>query len=163
MGKKKQKKIWHLVVALIVVVVGGMLFVGAAAGWFSEKKARLSEEYYKDNVGIMDFDAAEYDSLASEGKSFLVLVDQEECNTADQLREFTENLAVEKNVAIYRIMFEEMKKSSLGEYVKYYPSFVVVSKGKVLAFLRADSDEDADEYNNYEDFSNWVSRYVVGL
>lgn len=160
MGKKKQKKTWQLVVALVVVVISGVLFVGAAAGWFSEKKARISEEYYTDNVGLMDFDAAEYDSLASEGKSFLVLVDQGGCNTADRLREFAENLAVEKNVAIYRIMFDEMKKSKMGEYVKYYPSFVVVSRGKVLAFLRADSDEDADAYNNYEAFLGWIDQYV---
>ena len=57
-------------------------------------------------------------------------------------------------------MFSDVKGSSLGEKVKYYPSMAIISKGKVLAWLRADSNDDAPAYNNYEDFENWMRKHL---
>jgi hypothetical protein len=62
----------------------------------------------------------------------------------------------ETGILAYRMMFEEVKESSLYTQVKYYPSVVVVSRGRVMAYLRADSDEDADKYNDYDAFKKWM-------
>ena len=61
---------------------------------------------------------------------------------------------------MYRMMFAEVKESSLHDQVKYYPSVVVVDKGRVRVWLRADSDEDAEMYNNYDVFNDWMGRYI---
>ena len=58
-------------------------------------------------------------------------------------------------------MFSNIKESSLHEFVKYYPSVVLVSRGKPLEWLKADSDEDAEIYNNYNKFENWMNKYLV--
>ena len=67
----------------------------------------------------------------------------------------------ETGILTYRMMFAEVKESSLHEQVKYYPSVAIVSRGKVMAYLRADSDEDVEIYNNYDAFKEWMGKYLA--
>ena len=156
MAKKKNRKILPLMMALIVVVLGSILFVGAASGWFDNHKVKLDAEYYADGAEFMELTAGEYKRLIEAKKSFVVMVDQSGCTTADRLREYVTRYMTETGILVYRMMFAEVKESSLHEKVKYYPSVAVVSKGKVVAYLRADEDVDADKYNDYDAFKKWM-------
>ena len=156
MAKKKNRKILPLVMALIIVVLGSILFVGAASGWFDNHKVKLDAEYYADGAEFMELTAGEYEGLIEAKKSFVVMVDQSGCTTADRLREYVTRYMTETGILAYRMVFEEVKESSLHTQVKYYPSVVVVSRGRVMAYLRADSDEDADKYNDYDAFKKWM-------
>lgn len=153
--KRKTKTIW-LVVWLIIIVVGGVLFVGAVAGWFGGGDFVLDAEYYSEEPGLRDLSASEYESLLAAKKSFIVFVDQNGCSTADTLREFVTKYAEDHNMIIYRMMFSAVKESSLHEKVKYYPSVVLVFKGKVWKYLRADEVADAAVYNDYDAFLRWM-------
>lgn len=158
------KKFWLLIVALLVVALGGVLFVGAVSGWFSgPEMAMIDQEYYCDAKCVLelkDIDIDEYEKMISEKRSFVVFVDQGGCDAADRLREYADRYSNGERFTIFRAMFSDVKGSSLGEKVKYYPSMVIISKGKVLAWLRADSNDDAPAYNNYEDFENWMRKYL---
>ena len=88
------------------------------------------------------------------------MVDQSGCTTADRLREYVTRYMTETGILVYRMMFAEVKESSLHEKVKYYPSVAVVSKGKIVAYLRADEDADADKYNDYDAFKAWIGKYL---
>lgn len=160
--KLAKMKIWQLVLALVLVVAGVVLFVGAVGGWFSEGRVVLDAEYYCTECDgeLMELTGEEYEKLVSEGKSFVVLVDQGGCTTAERLKEYLKDYAKDKGFKAYRMMFSDVKKGSLHEYVKYYPSVVVVSSGKVRGYLRADSDDDTEMYNDYEAFKSWVERYL---
>ena len=161
--KKKQGGVLGLIVALVVVLFGGVLFVGAVSGWFDNEKVVLDEEYTcKDSCDgeYMELDAASYEELIKAKKSFIVFVDQGGCTTADKLREYVVDWARETGVRVYRMMFDQTKESSLHDNVKYYPSVAVISKGKVAGYLRADSDDDAAAYNNYDDFKVWIGHYL---
>ena len=160
MAKKKNRKILPLVMALIVVVLGSILFVGAASGWFDNHKVKLDAEYYADGAEFMELTAGEYEGLVGAKKSFVVFVDQDGCTTADRLREYVTRYMTETGILVYKMMFEQVKESSLHDQVKYYPSVVVVDKGVVRAYLRADSDEDAEVYNNYNAFREWMEKYL---
>ena len=160
MAKKKNRKILPLVMALIVVVLGSILFVGAASGWFDNHKVKLDAEYYADGAEFMELTAGEYEALIEAKKSFVVMVDQSGCTTADRLREYVTRYMTETGILVYKMMFEQVKESSLHDQVKYYPSVVVVDKGVVRAYLRADSDEDAEVYNNYNAFREWMEKYL---
>lgn len=158
--KKQQLGVLGLVVALVAVLMGGVLFVGAASGWFDDRKVRLDAEYYVDGAELIVLSADEYEGLVGAKKSFIVFVDQDGCDAADKLREYIDRYMTETGVLAYQMMFEEMKESSLHEKVKYYPSVVVVDGGVVRAYLRADSDEDAEIYNNYEAFKTWMEKIL---
>lgn len=156
-------KVWQLIVLLLVVVGGTVLFVGAASGWFGGGKVVLDAEYYcgeSCDGEMMVLTGAEYEELVREGGSFVVFVDQSGCTTADRLRGYVSDYALKVGMKVYRMMFSEARETSLHDYVKYYPSVVVVSKGRVVGYLRADSDEDADMYNDYDAFVGWMKKYL---
>lgn len=159
-GENKNGGVLALVVALVGVLVGGVLFVGAVSGWFDDPKVKLDAEYYADGAEFMELSAGEYEGLMEAKKSFVVFADQDGCTTADRLREYVTRYMTETGILTYRMMFAEVKEASLHEKVKYYPSVAVVSKGKVVAFLRADEDEDADKYNDYDAFKAWIGKYL---
>ena len=109
---------------------------------------------------MVDISGEEYEKMVKDGQSFMVFVDQENCTTADKVEGFVHNYADEKDLRVYRIQFSEAKETSMHEKVKYYPSVVVVNRGNIAGFLRADSDEDARAYNDEGEFRGWVERYV---
>lgn len=158
--KKKQLGVLGLIIALIVVLFGGLIFMGAVAGWFDDPKVVIDASYLTDEPVLKDSTADDYSLFMDSKTSFLLFVDQDGCTTADRLREFMKNYITEKGVVAYKIMFEDMKGTSLHDFVKYYPSVVIIDKGEVKYYLRADSDEDADMYNDYDTFKNWMDERV---
>ena len=160
--QRRQLGVPGLVIALVVVLFGGVMFVGAVSGWFGDGEVKLDEEYYcgtECQRNFIELSEADYEKLLEEKKSFVVFVDQGGCTTADRMRGYVADYAQEKGIRAHRIMFDRAKESSLHEVVKYYPSVVVVSKGKVVGYLRADSDEDAPIYNDYETFRECMGKY----
>lgn len=163
-------KVAALVGGLVAVVVGGILFVGAAAGWFAgSEKVVLSSEYYCTSSAteeecpgeLMSLSVPEYEGLIADKKSFILFVDQGGCYTAATLKGFLKNYLNEAGARAYTMMFSEMKETSLyPDAVKYYPSVVIVSEGRVVAALHADAEEDADAYNKEEAFLEWMRGWV---
>lgn len=163
MKSLQRKNTTLLVTLLVLIVAGGVLFMGAMSGWFSDKKAVLDEEYYCEDMCDGEFaelSAEQYEELVKEKKSFVVFVDQGGCTVADRLRGYVLDFAMKNKIRVYRIMFEEMRGISLHDFVKFYPSVAVISKGKVTGYLRADSDDDAAAYNNYGEFERWMGEYL---
>lgn len=160
-GWRKQKR-WGIGVSDSVGsgVNGRSVVCGAVSGWFDDPKVKLDAEYYADGAEFMKLSAGEYEGLVESKKSFVVFVDQGGCTTADRLREYVTRYMTETGILVYRMMFEEIKETSLHEQVKYYPSVAIVSKGRVVAWLRADSDEDAKMYNDYDTFKAWMEKYI---
>lgn len=159
-AKKRQMGVGLLLVALVVVLGGSVLFVGAVAGWFDNTRVALdTESICEGGCEMVDIDGEEYESMVNNERSFVLFVDQGGCKTADRLREYVTSWAKELGVRVYRIMFSEAKETSLYSAVKYYPSVVVVSKGKPVGWLKADSDEDAAAYNYEVDFREWILQY----
>ncbi|MBR2753830.1 hypothetical protein IKD82_01575 [Candidatus Saccharibacteria bacterium] len=160
--KLSKMKVWQLLMLLVLIVFGTIIFAGAMSGWFSSVKITLDEEYVCSNdcTGeYMELSASEYEELIKNNKSFVVLIDQGGCKTADKLRGYMKDFAKEAGIKVYRMMFEDMKETSLHKQVKYYPSVVLIGKGKIIKFLRADDDDDSNIYNNYEDFKDWIKSY----
>ncbi len=157
--KKKQLGVLGLIVALVVVLFSSVLFMGLV-GWFGEAKITLDQEYRGESTELMDLSVSEYDELIKAKKSFVIFVDQGGCTTADRLRGYVQDWATTNEIKAYRMMFKDVKESSLHEYIKYYPSVVLVDKGRVRVYLRADSDDDAKMYNDYGEFEAWIKRWV---
>ena len=151
-----------VVVALVALLIGGVLFVGVVSGWFDDPKVKLDAEYYcKETCGeFMEINTFSYNELIADKKSFVVFVDQGGCTMADKLRKYGDDYMREAGIRIYRMMFADVKESSLYESVKYYPSVAIISRGKVVAWLRADSDDDAMVYNDYDQFKEWMAKYL---
>lgn len=58
------------------------------------------------------------------------------------------------------IPFENFKNTSFYNKVKYAPSIIIVKKGKVIAYLDANSDDDLRKYQDVDKFSEWIKKYI---
>ncbi|MBQ1298552.1 hypothetical protein IIY24_01810 [Candidatus Saccharibacteria bacterium] len=158
--RRRRRRAPKVIIALVVILFVSVIMAGAMSGWFDGPRPKLSSKYYGDTAEFIEMMGPDYDELIASGETALIFIDQNGCTTADRVREFSMNLMNEKGINVYKMMFTDVKNSTLHDYVKYYPSFVVVSEGEVKTFLRADHDEDADMYNEYEAFLRWVERNV---
>ena len=61
---------------------------------------------------------------------------------------------------LFCISKNEKKDTSIYETVKYFPSVIIYDKGKIVKYLRFDSDEDKDFYRSYDGFSKWFKANV---
>ena len=159
-----KKRIAYLILGLVMIVTGSVLFALAVSGVFDPSETELDAEYYCEGTCEEEFtelSKEDYKNLIKKNKSFVIFVDQSGCDGADRLRQFSKDYFPESGVKIHKMMFADLKETTLHEKVKYYPSLVVIRKGKVRAFLRADSDEDADAFNQYGSFIDWVNQHIL--
>ena len=56
--------------------------------------------------------------------------------------------------------FDEFKDTYLYDTVKYAPSVIIVHKGKVVAYLDAENDDDLKKYQDTLEFKDWLSNYI---
>lgn len=148
----------------LLIIFISIIILAAATSIFSvltaHQPVRLDAEYY-DSSTVTDITKEEYEKLISEHKSFIVLVDNPGCITAERMRQMLSELPDSLQFKYYRLMWEDTKQSSLHQYVQYYPSLAIVKDGKVVAHLKADSDADAPVYNNPSDLEKWLSDHIV--
>lgn len=166
--KRKKLPVWALVLLLFAIIGGTTLFICAVAGIFGPQKVSLSPEYYAEDSSLTLSDGIFLELLTPErlaelensDKTFAVFVDQTDCINADRLRGFLTDYTSETGLKIYRIMFSDLKNTDLNGQVKYYPSVAIISNGKLIAWLNANSDADADAYNSYDAFKTWLETKI---
>ena len=61
---------------------------------------------------------------------------------------------------MYEINFKDINNTQIDDYVKYSPSLVIYDKGKLIAYMDANSDDDLQYYKSVDGIKNWVSKYV---
>ncbi len=58
------------------------------------------------------------------------------------------------------IPYAEYKQTKLHSKIKYAPSIIIVKKGRVIAYLDANKDEDIDKYQDESKFELWLDKYI---
>ena len=159
MKKKKTNLYCFLIPAFVAILIGVFFVIGITRGWFDDPKVVVSSEYLGES-GLEDITVEEYDEMVKEKKSFILLIDQNGCITAERLRAYVIDFAKENEMKVFRMFFYDMKKTNLNNTIKYYPSVVIIDNGKLRGYMRADANEDADAYNDYEDFKTWMKKYL---
>ncbi len=140
-------------IAVLAICLGLFLF------FHDHSQFALDAEYYGDPE-IIKIDNTELERLVLERKTFAVFVDQPGCRAAEDLRTHLEGFSETQRVRFYQIDFAKLKESGLAVDVKFYPSFLIFRKGKLITFLRADEDADAAAYTTVEGFKEWFTHYV---
>ena len=153
MKKSTKAKVITTVITVVLILAAGAL----AIFWANNLPVNLDKQYY-DNAEIININKDDYEKLIADKSSFLVMVDNAGCTTTERMREIMENLP--QKFTYYRILWPEAKETNLESYVKYFPSLVVIEKGKVKYYLRADSADDAKYYNNAEDLKTWLDSKI---
>lgn len=119
----------------------------------------LENKYYNSN-GMNEITYDELSDLTDDKKSFVVFVYQPMCITSSNFENVLNDFLKENQISIYKIAFSNIKDTSLGTKIKYYPSFIIYKNGKIVDFLEADKDEDVDIYTKKDSFTSWFTKYV---
>ena len=152
------KKKWLIisVVVLILVVAAIVVFLIFQN---QSKIFSLESKYYNTGEKI-EINISELEELINDKESFVVLVSQDMCLASSNFEVVINDFLEEYPITIYEINYSELKESDLGDFLEYYPSFVIYKNGKMVDFLDANADEDTDYYKTKEGFKNWVTQYV---
>lgn len=149
-----KRKAW---VAGIVGVVAIAIVVAVVLLW--SKRFTLSDEYVG-RSGIENVNIDELKTIIDEGKSFAVLVYQPDCRTSEDLEHILDSFGKRKEVMFLKVAYSDLKQSELIPELKYYPSVVLYRDGKVVDFLEANKDEDANAYTTGGGFQEWWEKYI---
>ena len=152
------KKKWLIIsiVALILVIAAIVVFLIFKN---QNKTFSLESKYYNTGEKI-EINISELEELINDKESFVVFVSQDMCLASSNFEVVINDFLEEYPITIYEINYSELKESDLGDFLEYYPSFVIYKNGKMVDFLDANADEDTDYYKTKEGFKNWVTQYV---
>ena len=122
-----------------------------------DEKVYLSDKYYNQGAYI-DIVAKDMDKLKND--TYLLFVYNQFCNFKIPCDEIFQKVMNEHKVDVLSMSIDEYKNTSYFNTVRYAPTIIVISKGKVLAYLDANKDEDLDKYQSPDDFEKWLTEHV---
>ena len=138
---------------IIVLILVSILLVGCNG------KIKLEDKYYKRSEFI-DADPSKVNDLIKSKESFVVFIYQPMCTMSSEFEELLDEYMDIRKISIYKMSFSDIKKTSLKDTVRFYPSFIIFKDGEVVDFLDADSDEDTSRYKLVKSFKEWFESYV---
>ncbi len=146
------------IIALIILLVASVILVVNLSK--KDEKFYLEDTYYKE-AKKEEINETDLENLIDDKESFAVFVYQEESTTSSNFSEVLDEFINKYNITIYMISFSSIEDTVLEKYVKYYPSFVILKKGKVISYLKMDSDDDTKCFENLTNFEDWFLSYVL--
>lgn len=170
--KKSNKKLLIIAIAtLVALAVFGFVFfkiLGGAGKKVEVEESIVLDAEYKNTDGKMielaknEEDPARFlDELAAEKKNFVVYVSLPICDgDAAKFKQFVLDFQRKENLSFVYITSDYIKDTFIYDTVKYFPSVIIVKEGKIINYLRYDSDEDVEYYKSYDGFSKWLKANV---
>lgn len=151
---KNKVIIFLLILFILIVYTIVTLFINK-----KEKTFYLEDNYYKLN-NITEIKIDELNKLIDKKESFAVFIYQPMCLTSSSFERVLKDFLDDKQISVYKISFSNIKDTDLGKIIRFYPSFIIYNKGKIIDFLEANKDEDVKFYTSKEYFEEWFTKYV---
>lgn len=139
---------------IIILVFLSILLTGCVS-----KKFTLDDVYYNKNV-FLEVDSKEIENKLKMKESFILFTYNPYCNFKVSCDEIFKNFAINNNVEILKIPFEDFKNTRLYKKIKYAPSIILINKGEVIDYLDPNKDDDLDMYQDEEKVNTWIREFV---
>ena len=153
---KKTITIIVVLAVLAVLSIGGIIF---GVHYINNKPFRLEEKYY-DNMAFIDIDHKRYEELVDKKENFILYLTLEGCTTCAHFRPIAVDFITKNKLTVYRIEYKEFTQTNLKDDVKYAPSMIIMKKGKLKAFLDAQSNDDYKYYQDADTLKTWFEKYI---
>ena len=148
------KKIIIVGILLIILLSDGLI-ISKSLNKDKGNKIHLTEKYYG-KTGFIEVD----ENKINESETFLLFTYNNYCNLRIPCDEIFETFTKGENISILSITFEDFKKTKYYEEVKFAPSVMIINKGKIIAYLDANSDADMEKYQDVSEFAKWLDKYI---
>lgn len=117
----------------------------------------LSDKYYGDGEYIKVKSSS---IKKNSSDSYVLFTYYNFCSLAVPCEDVFEKFMKDNNINFLSIPFENFKDTYLYDTVKYGPSVIIVKKGKIVAYLDSNNDEDLEKYQDVSKFKDWISEYI---
>jgi len=142
------KKILPLILIICLFLVG-----------CNKEKFSFDPEYYESSE-IVEITKEELEDLVDKKASFGVYVYLPGCSSCAEFKEVLDEYLENKTFKFYSIEIGDALETEIGDKIQYAPSFILYNKGKIEAYLLADSNDDLEAYESVEGFNTWLNKYV---
>lgn len=133
-----------------------LLFIICGCDKDNSGKFYLSDKYYGDGEYI----EVESSDIRKNNDSYVLFTYNNFCTLAVPCEDVFEKFMKENDISFLSMPFDEFKDTYLYDTVKYAPSVIIVHKGKVVAYLDAENDDDLKKYQDTLEFKDWLSTYI---
>lgn len=173
-SRKKSKKLILIAIAtLVALAVFGFVFykvLGGAGKKLEVEDSIVLDAEYKNTNGDQIEIAKEvkedevvpfFENLVASKKSFVLYVSLPICSgDTAKFKQYVLDFQKKNHVSFYYLTSDYVKDTSIYETVKYFPSVITYEDGKIVNFLKYDSDSDKEFYKSYEGFEKWYNANV---
>lgn len=146
------KKIFGILLSIV-------LFCGCTNNK-NENLLYLKEDFYKENK-LITKTSDEINNLKKDNNTYLVYTYNNYCTMKIPCEEIFKSIMEKNNFSMYSIPFKDFKNTFLYDTVKFAPSVIIVSNGKIIDYLDASKDDDLEKYQNDKEFEKWLKKYLV--
>lgn len=138
---------------LILILL--IIFILCGCNKNTDSKIYLEDKYYNK----YEYIKVKSDEI-SKKENFVLFTYNNYCSLKVPCEDIFEEFMKKYNISFLSIPFEEFQDTYLYKTVKYGPSVIVVNKGKIIAYLDANKDEDIEKYQDVDKFKEWISNYI---
>ena len=134
------------------------LFSGCSNKDFEDKKILLDESFY----GQGDFIDIKNEDLGNvSNKNYILFVYNNFCSLPIPCQDIFKEYMQKYKISFLSINIDEYKKTIFYEKVKYAPTILIISNGKIIKYLDAESNADLNKYQDIREFESWINNYIL--
>ena len=138
----------------IVLLIAIFLLTGCV---FKQDKFYLDDKYYN-NGEYIKINGSDLEKIKNE--SMIIYTYNNFCNLPIHCENIFKEFMDKYKIDFISIPFSELKNTSFYSNVSFAPSIIIVNNGKVIDYLKADSDSDYNKYQKVDVFEEWLSEYI---
>ena len=139
----------------IVLLIAIFLLTGCVSN--KVEKFYLNDKYYNEG-NYISLDSVELENIKND--SMIIYTYNNFCNLPIHCENVFKEFMDKNKIDFISIPFAEFRLTSFYQYVSYAPSILIVNNGKIVDYLKTDSDSDYDKYQKSDEFEKWLDKYI---
>ena len=146
-----KKKIVFILVILILLLTGCNN---------KDSKFYLDDKYYNTDGSFIEIEKDDLEKIIKNKESFIIFTHLPYCTFSVPCDVVFQTFLNENKMSFYSMPYDELSEIEFFKDIKYAPSVIIINKGKIVAYLDANSDSDIKMYQDSSAFKEWIGNYI---
>ena len=140
-----------------------LIFILIVTGCFnnndSKDKIYLEDKYYG-STEFKSINTNQFEEMIKNKESFVLYTYNFYCILPISCETIFKEFMEENKISFNSLKFEDLKKTSIYDHVKYAPSIIIFNDGELVTYLDPDSQEDLNYFQDIDEFTKWITSYI---
>ena len=143
----------------IIIILTFIFLLTGCDNNISNEKFYLDDKYYNEG-NYIEINNEQMEELKEKKESYLLFTYNSYCSFKIPCDNVFENVMKKYKIDMYSIPFELAKETYIKNTIKYAPSVLIINKGKIMAYLDSEKDEDINKFQDEKEFESWLDKYI---